>query len=60
MGCCSTKPEKWSSPLLVIDEESEPYDGSDILVHPGGGPSDMGHHEERSETPYSTIDESVI
>jgi len=44
MGCCcSRKPEKWSSPLLDIDEESEPYDGEDILVQtaPPNSPSDI-------------------
>lgn len=59
MGCCSAKSEK-SKPLLVIDEESELYDGSDILVQPPGGPSDTGPHEERPETPSLTIDEYVI
>lgn len=61
MGCCcSTETESWSKPLLVIDEESEPYDGSDILVQAPGGSSDQGLHKERSETPYSTVDEYVI
>lgn len=62
MGCCfSRKTEKWSKPLLVIDDENDVYRTEDILVQPTSAPPNSPNDIiERSDTPYSTAGNEFV
>tara|TARA_B110000046_G_C12702184_1_gene277046 strand:+ start:255 stop:449 length:195 start_codon:yes stop_codon:yes gene_type:complete len=63
MGCCcSTKTEKWSSPLLDIGDEDDVYRTEDDLVQPTPAPPNSPNDiiTGRSDTPYSTAGNEFV
>ncbi len=62
MGCCcSRKTEKWSSPLLDLDDGYTLYRTEDILVQPPAPPNSPNDILiERTDTPYSSIGDDLV